>query len=226
MTPVVAFFNSKGGVGTTTLTYHVAWMLRQVGLNVVAVDLDPQASLTSAFVDDEVVEWLWGDDQRRTIYGAIAPLFGGWGDLGDPYVHEMEPGLWLVPGDLLVSETERALSTAWDSGQERALPMLASFASAAQQAASACEADVVLLDVGPNLGAVNRAALVAPTMWWYRCRLTTTRCRGFAAWGRRCAPGAGSGPIASSKPTACGCLKGGCGRLDMWSCSGPCVSTG
>lgn len=51
--------------------------------------------------------------------------------------------------------------TAWGGGGERALPILASFASTAQQAASACEADVVLLDVGPNLGAVNRAALVA-----------------------------------------------------------------
>ncbi len=186
-------------MGTTTLTYHVAWMLRRIGLNVVAVDLDPQAGLTSAFVDDEVVEWLWADDQRRTIYGAVAPLFDRGGDLADPYVHQIEPGLWLVPGDLLVSETERALITAWDGGGERALPMLASFATAAQQAASACEADVVLLDMGPNLGAVNRAALVAAAMWWCRCRPTTTRCRGSGPGAARLAPGVDRSPAGSRR---------------------------
>lgn len=38
--------------------------------------------------------------------------------------------------------------------------MLASFATVAQRAADACGADMVLLDVGPNLGAIDRAAMV------------------------------------------------------------------
>lgn len=164
MTPVVAFFNNKGGVGKTRLAYHLAWMLRRLGVNVLAVDLDPQANLTSAFVDDDVVEWLWQDDERRTVYGAIAPLFEGEGGLADPYVHEVEPGLSLLPGDLVLSGTEQELSTAWPNagdGDERAFRVLASFATVAQRAAEACQADLVLLDVGPNLGAINRAAMVA-----------------------------------------------------------------
>lgn len=164
MIPVVAFFNNRGGVGKTTLAYHTAWMLRRLGVNVLAVDLDPQAKLTSAFLDDEVIEGLWQDDERRTVYGAIAPLFEGEGGLADPYVHEIEPGLWLVPGDLLLSGTEQELSTAWPNagdGNKRAFRVLASFASIAQRVATACQADLVLLDVGPNLGAINRAAMVA-----------------------------------------------------------------
>lgn len=164
MIPVVAFFNNKGGVGKTTLAYHTAWMLRQLGVNVLAVDLDPQANLTSAFLEDDVVEELWQDDRRRTVYGAIAPLFEGEGGVADPYVHEVEPGLALVPGDLLLSGTEQELSTAWPNagdGNRRAFRVLTSFATVADRAAQACQADLVLLDVGPNLGAINRAAMVA-----------------------------------------------------------------
>ena len=45
----IAFFNNKGGVGKTSLIYHLAWMFAERGVNVLAVDLDPQANLTSMF---------------------------------------------------------------------------------------------------------------------------------------------------------------------------------
>lgn len=47
--PVIAFFNNKGGVGKTSLVYHIAWMLSELGWNVLAADLNPQANLTGAF---------------------------------------------------------------------------------------------------------------------------------------------------------------------------------
>lgn len=43
----IAFINNKGGVGKTTLVYHVAWMLAGLGETVLAVDLDPWPNLTS-----------------------------------------------------------------------------------------------------------------------------------------------------------------------------------
>ena len=48
----VAFFNNKGGVGKTSLVYHLAWMLRELGGRVIAADLDPQANLTGMFLDE------------------------------------------------------------------------------------------------------------------------------------------------------------------------------
>ncbi|MHC1595014.1 MAG: ParA family protein [Methanotrichaceae archaeon] len=48
--PVVAFFNNKGGVGKTSLVYHLAWMYADLGLKVLVADLDPQANLTAAFL--------------------------------------------------------------------------------------------------------------------------------------------------------------------------------
>lgn len=162
--PVLTFFNNKGGVGKTMLAYHVAWMLNELGVATVVIDLDPQANLTASFLDDEKVEALWMGAQRQSVYGALAPLFEGEGGIGDPYVEEIAPNLGLVPGDLLLSGTEQELSLAWPSSiesQRRALRVTSAFATIAQRAAERAFASVVLIDVGPNLGAINRAAMVA-----------------------------------------------------------------
>ena len=50
---VVAFFNNKGGVGKTSLVYHLAWMFADRGKRVLAVDLDPQANLSAFFIDED-----------------------------------------------------------------------------------------------------------------------------------------------------------------------------
>jgi chromosome partitioning protein len=42
--PIIAFFSNKGGVGKTSLVYHLAWMYFDLELKVVAADLDPQAN--------------------------------------------------------------------------------------------------------------------------------------------------------------------------------------
>ena len=53
---VLTFFNNKGGVGKTSLVYHLAWMYADLGVKVVAADLDPQANLTSMFLDEDYLE--------------------------------------------------------------------------------------------------------------------------------------------------------------------------
>ncbi len=55
---VLTFFNNKGGVGKTSLVFHLAWMLSDMGKRVVAIDLDPQANLTSAFLSEDDLEAL------------------------------------------------------------------------------------------------------------------------------------------------------------------------
>ena len=83
----IAFFNNKGGVGKTSLVYHLAWMYADLGLSVVAADLDPQANLTSMFLDDDRLEALWPDDEHtETLFGALQPLLEGTGDVAEPHV--------------------------------------------------------------------------------------------------------------------------------------------
>ena len=52
----ITFFNNKGGVGKTSLAFHVSWMLKELGHSVLAADLDPQANLTGMCMDESRLE--------------------------------------------------------------------------------------------------------------------------------------------------------------------------
>ncbi|MBI3946114.1 MAG: AAA family ATPase [Armatimonadetes bacterium] len=163
--PIVAFFNNKGGVGKTSLVYHLAWMYAELGIRVVAADLDPQANLTAASVDEDVLEILWpADGHPKTVYGCVRPLMRGVGDIGDPYLEDIEPAIALLVGDLALSSFEDQLSDAWPrclDREERAFRVMSAFWRIQQRAAEQHQADIVLMDMGPNLGAINRSALIA-----------------------------------------------------------------
>lgn len=165
MTVNIAFFNNKGGVGKTSLVYHCAWMFAERGFRVLAVDLDPQSNLSIMALDEERLEALWPDgDHRETLHGAVAPLFGGTGDIRAAHVEPLGERLGLLVGDLALSRIEDDLSTEWPrclEGRERAFRVTTAFWRVIEAAAEQHKADLVLLDVGPNLGAINRSALVA-----------------------------------------------------------------
>lgn len=160
----VAFFNNKGGVGKTSLVYHLAWMYADLGVNVVAADLDPQANLTTMFLDEDALAELWADETGRTVMTPIRPLIEGEGGVGDP-VYEEIGDIALLAGDLSLSAFEDELSEQWfkclDQVKKRAFRIIAAFHEVMVRCARAREADLVLIDVGPNLGAINRAALIA-----------------------------------------------------------------
>lgn len=161
----IAFFNNKGGVGKTSLVYHTAWMFAQQGRRVLAVDLDPQSNLSIMALDEERLEALWPDDDHpETLHGAVAPLFGGTGDIRTAQIEPLAERLGLLVGDLALSRIEDDLSTEWPrclAGGERPFRVTTAFWRVIRQAAERHQADLVLIDVGPNLGAINRAALVA-----------------------------------------------------------------
>ncbi|MDD9984819.1 MAG: AAA family ATPase [Spirochaetaceae bacterium] len=161
----IAFFNNKGGVGTTTLVYHLAWMYSEIGVSVVAADLDPQANLTAMFLDEDRLEELWPDGHHpASILGSISPILRGIGDITGPHVEEITTNLGLVVGDLGLSWFEAKLSAAWPDcldGDEAAFRTESAFHRTILQAAEAQDAKLVLIDVGPNLGAINRAAMIA-----------------------------------------------------------------
>ena len=167
-TPVLTFFHNKGGVGKTSLVYHLAWMLSQTGHRVLACDLDPQANLTAAFLDEGRLERLLEGDvgeTGRTIFQCVEPLLRV-GDLLRPSLQEISPTLHLIPGDLALSSFEDTLSGEWpnalgSSNLYRPFRILSSFWTVMPTGAKETDATVVLADVGPNLGAINRSALIA-----------------------------------------------------------------
>lgn len=163
--PIIAFFNNKGGVGKTSLVYHLSWMYQNLGLRVLAADFDPQANLTSAFLDEERLEAIWeSDNQANTVFRCFQPLIRGVGDIADPVIEEIDEDLFLLNGDLQLSSFEDDLSTEWSGcldRKERSFRIISAFWRLLQKTALDQQVEVILLDLGPNLGAINRSALIA-----------------------------------------------------------------
>jgi chromosome partitioning protein len=180
----LALFNNKGGVGKTTLTYHLAHMMQRLGCRILAVDLDPQSNLTAAFLDEDSLGDLWDEPQTPvwggayqtklwtptaehpgTVASAVKPIMDGVGDISKIWPIEIRDGLYLVAGDLALSAFEDRLSAAWPrcfTGDDlAAIRTTTAFYRIITNAGEVVRPDVVLVDVGPNLGAINRAALLA-----------------------------------------------------------------
>jgi chromosome partitioning protein len=182
----LALFNNKGGVGKTTLAYHLAHMLARVGYRVLAVDLDPQSNLTAVFLDEDALEVLWHErdpmppsvlssqrklfpsiaipDDSGTVADSVRPLQDQTGDVEFFTPIQITESLHLVPGDLTLSSFEDKLSESWPrgfTGDSGPLRVTSAFHRIIQDAGTKMVADIAIIDVGPNLGAINRAALLA-----------------------------------------------------------------
>lgn len=173
----VAFFNNKGDVGKTSLLYHVAWALSDLNVRVLVADLDPQANLTTLCLGEARLEQLWSVDegQRQTVAGAVYNLREELGDrspvpaapVSDLSPVQPEPvsnRLGLLVGDIALSTFEAKLAEAWPKCLDRHAPshrVTSAFYRVITGAARDWGAQVVFIDVGPNLGAINRAALIA-----------------------------------------------------------------
>ena len=46
---IISIFNQKGGVGKTSLAFHLGWYLSEIGHRTLLIDLDPQGNLSSLF---------------------------------------------------------------------------------------------------------------------------------------------------------------------------------
>lgn len=163
----LTLFNNKGGVGKTTLTFHLAHMLARQGLRTVALDYDPQANLTAMFFDEDELTDLWrgGERPAGTVARCVEPVRVGRGEVLAPTLVPVADDLWILPGELSLSRLEQNLAEEWakkaDSNNQRALDVTFALDVLSNLAADAVDADVLLVDVGPSLGALNRAALLA-----------------------------------------------------------------
>jgi len=46
---IISIFNQNGGVGKTSLAFHLGWYLSEIGHRTLLIDLDPQGNLSSLF---------------------------------------------------------------------------------------------------------------------------------------------------------------------------------
>lgn len=161
----IVFFNNKGGVGKTTLVYHFSYMLAELGYRSLAVDLDPQANLSSIFLTDKRLQEIYDNENLRpTILESIKPLNRGISDIKAAHIEKISDKIGLIAGDLELSLFEDKLSSNWGNclnGDEAAFRIVSSFYRVIKEASERFEADFNIIDIGPNFGAINRATLIA-----------------------------------------------------------------
>lgn len=88
------------------------------------------------------------------------------GDVRPVHVERVRDRLGLIVGDLGLSAIEDILTEAWPrcvDREERSFRVVSSLYRVVRAAAKRADAQIVLLDVGPNLGAINRSALIGAT---------------------------------------------------------------
>ena len=158
-------FNHKGGVAKTTTTFHLGWMIAELGRRVMIVDCDPQCNLTGIILGDYE-----GDDypfesesarKPRNIRDAVMPAFES-----RPYAItpvEIQPiegceGLFLLPGHVGLAEYESQLAVSHElSNTLSALQNVPGALREAIQATSTSNSiDVAIVDMSPSLGALNQ----------------------------------------------------------------------
>jgi len=180
----ISVFNNKGGVGKTTLTFHLAHALSGIGKRVLIIDLDPQCNLTILSMDSEVLHEIWEaedsfiDDfesaknlfstsafdkltnDSRSIHFLLKPTEDGVSDLTSvsaPY--KLNSNLDLIPGRLTLHRYEEKIANRWSDalqGDPLAIRTLTKVRALAIQYAEKFGYDIVIFDTSPSLGTLNK----------------------------------------------------------------------
>lgn len=150
---VIAVANYKGGSSKTTTAIHLAQRLALRGYRVLAIDIDPQGSLTTMFGYTPETEFQSGGNIYDAIrYDAPVPM------------HEVIrktyfPNLDLVASGLVLAEFEHETPRALNEHRE---PMFFKRLGLAIDQVEA-DYDVVVIDCPPQLGFLTMSALIAAT---------------------------------------------------------------
>ncbi len=168
MSTAVAFFNNKGGVGKTTLACNFAAWEATAGRSVLIVDLDPQCNSTQLVLDEDQWEAIYEDrehSERKTVMDLLRHFRAGEATLDleatGNTVQSVRFGVDVLPGHPSLSIFEDLLSEAW-GGLKSGEPAGARKSMWLRTLRDAFEGryDLVVVDVSPSLGAINRSVLV------------------------------------------------------------------
>ncbi len=182
----IAVFNNKGGVGKTTLTYHLGCALAELGHKTLLVDLDPQSNLTLFGLDPEKLHDIWQIEDAfiddfvdarhqessnfkniasdvRSIHFLLKPTEDG----ADPPEFLAKPlelynNLEMIPGRLSIHTYEDKIASRWSDvygGDPLAIRTVTQIRNFCEMYAEEYSYDYVVIDTSPSLGILNKVII-------------------------------------------------------------------
>lgn len=185
---ILSVFNNKGGVGKTTLTYHVAHALSEMGKRVLIIDADPQCNLTIYALEQDYIHDLWATedsfiddgfeaskkklseidykniiDNPRSIHFLLKPTEEGTGDHEKlPPPVSLNKHLDIIPGRLTLHLYEEKIASRWTDiyrGEPLAIRTITKIRALAEEYANLHNYDYVIVDTSPSLGSLNKVII-------------------------------------------------------------------
>ena len=165
---LISLFNHKGGVSKTTTTFNLGWAFAKKGIKTLIVDADPQCNLTAYVLglqQKKEIDSFYNSANSDNIHAKISEITSG--DSVTPKAvnpcETLNNNLLLVAGHLSMSDLDISLATGITSGKY--LPFTKQFIGAfhaiIRKTAVNHKCEIILVDMSPNAGAVNRCILMS-----------------------------------------------------------------
>lgn len=184
---IISIFNNKGGVGKTTLAYHLSNIFAEMGHKTLIIDLDPQCNLTMYGMEEENLHEIWAEEddfiedfdssrkkmtlenfnsllkKPRTIHFLLKPTEDGQSELNSmPPPVSIRANLDLIPGRLTIHKYENKIAERWSSaysGDPLSIRTITNIRTIAEDYARIYKYEYIIIDTSPSLGVLNKVII-------------------------------------------------------------------